>query len=261
MKRKFSFILNIAIICLCVCAIAIGVWSAKHAQLAISGNIGFTANNCNANITIEVDGAASSLTSAPEDNWYIQNNGSGLAKTSSTIELINQQGNISFNNMFFSDLPDLDNPAPIVMTFTITNTSNFPIVAYLGVGDNLLGYDGIVIASWKDASTTLLVGETSYIKLTLTCNSRESFENLSITGADLNINFNQASILNASTTSETKVTTFTLSDVLTGEDLPEEESTTNWYNITRVEQEDKPAVQATANIMGDSKNATLLSAQ
>lgn len=45
-KRKFNFIIDIAVLCLCVAAIAIGVYSAKQATLNVSGTIGFNAHDC-----------------------------------------------------------------------------------------------------------------------------------------------------------------------------------------------------------------------
>ncbi|MBE7082581.1 MAG: leucine-rich repeat domain-containing protein [Clostridiales bacterium] len=246
MKKKFSLFINIATICLCVCAIAIGVWSAKRAELSVSGNIGFTANNCTANISVEVDGAATSKTAPTEDDWYIQNNGSGLAKTESTFA-VNGDGIIDFKEMYFSDLPDKDDPDPIKMTFKIENTSNFPIVAYVLIGDDILGIDADIDTTWNDASTTLLEGESSIIRITLTCNSYDSFANdIAISGDDIKLVLEQASILDKVVHSESYTNTFTLSSVLTGNDLPQEESTTNWYNITGVTQTAKADAAATS---------------
>ncbi|MBE7082408.1 MAG: hypothetical protein E7378_01830 [Clostridiales bacterium] len=237
MKKKFSLFLNIATVCLCVCAIAIGVWSAKRAELSVSGNIGFTANNCTANISVEVDGAATSKTAPTENDWYIQNNGSGLAKTESTFA-VNGDGTINFKEMYFSDLPDKDDPDPIVMTFSIENTSNFPIVAYIQIGDNLLGYEADIVASWNDASTTLLEGETSIIILTLKCNSFDSFDDVTITGSDLKLVLEQATILNETELTETKVLSYYLSEC----DTPEEELEAGndpWYRIGAIDISDQ----------------------
>ena len=45
-KKRINIFLNIAVLCMCVCALAIGVYSAKHATLNVSGTIGFSAHDC-----------------------------------------------------------------------------------------------------------------------------------------------------------------------------------------------------------------------
>ena len=56
-KRKFSIFLNIAVLCLCLAAIAFGVYSAKNAQLNMSGTIGFTAHNCKVRVKGDITNA------------------------------------------------------------------------------------------------------------------------------------------------------------------------------------------------------------
>jgi len=194
MKRKFSFILNIAIICVCVCAIAIGVWSAKRAELAVSGNIGFTANHCNANVTIKVENAALSASAEATTPLYVQNDNSGLKSTSSTIAINGENKSLSFGSMYFTDLPDLESPRDIVLTYTVTNTSNFPIVAYISIGEQFLINNPQVLAVCEDNSGTLLVGDklattltdndTVSIVLTLKCNKASGFTQLETINAN-----------------------------------------------------------------------------
>ena len=59
-KRKFSMLLNIAVLCLCVAAIAIGVYSAKNASLNVTGTIGFVAHDCKVEVYGKITGAVDS---------------------------------------------------------------------------------------------------------------------------------------------------------------------------------------------------------
>ncbi|MBE7082272.1 MAG: hypothetical protein E7378_01145 [Clostridiales bacterium] len=176
MKRKLVFIFNIVSFCLCVCAIAIGVWSVKRASLFLNGDIGFVGNNCNATITIEVDGAATTEGGEAQNDLYVQNDGTGLGSaTKSEILLNGQDLLINLNSLFFPNLSNGSTPPEIVMTFTITNTSNFPIVAYLELDDQLLLQENNIIASWDQIGGTMLEEELITIQLTLKCNSTQSF--------------------------------------------------------------------------------------
>ena len=51
MKKKYSWLINLAIICLCIFTIAVGVYAANTAKLTISGNIGFYAHNCKVSVS------------------------------------------------------------------------------------------------------------------------------------------------------------------------------------------------------------------
>ena len=56
MKRKYSWIFNVVVICLCLCAIAFGVYSATTASITASGKIAFTAHGCKASATVAMRG-------------------------------------------------------------------------------------------------------------------------------------------------------------------------------------------------------------
>ena len=64
-KKKFNLLLNIATLCLCVAAIAFGVYSAKNASLNVTGTIGFTAHNCDVDISGYIYGHSTTLDGTP----------------------------------------------------------------------------------------------------------------------------------------------------------------------------------------------------
>ncbi|MBE7082231.1 MAG: hypothetical protein E7378_00935 [Clostridiales bacterium] len=192
MKKKFSFILNIATICLCVCALAIGVWSAKNANLAVSGNVGFTANHCNANVELKIENAALGAADAATTPLYVQNSG-GLSDTQTEIIINGADKTINIPTIYFTDMPNLDTPEDIVFTYTIENTSNFPIVAYLEIGPEILRVNSLVRADWDIMGGTILVGETLVITLTLELNTTSSFpSNINLNSSILSLKLEKA---------------------------------------------------------------------
>ena len=126
-KRKFNFIIDIAVLCLCVAAIAIGVYSAKQATLNVSGTIGFNAHDCE----VAVSGVM---------NAYTQNaNGTNdaVVKYFNKTEAEGGEANIvkgtgstntwDIGSVCFDDL-NVDKyhyVNDISFTFTITNNSAF----------------------------------------------------------------------------------------------------------------------------------------
>ena len=72
-KRKFSMLLNIAVLCLCVAAIAFGVYSAKNASLNVTGTIGFQAHNCQ----VKVEGYITYAMRNVNDEWQEVKNSTG----------------------------------------------------------------------------------------------------------------------------------------------------------------------------------------
>jgi len=174
MKKKFSLFLNIASICLCICAIAIGVWSAKRAELAVNGNIGFTANHCNANVQLKIEHAALGAQQPATPVLYVQNDG-GLAVDPDYIEIAGQDKTVEIPDIYYSDMPDLDTPEDIVFTFSVVNTSNFPIVAYLELDSSILRTNSDILATWDIMGGTIMKEQTLNITLTLNLNTTQSF--------------------------------------------------------------------------------------
>ncbi|MBE7082899.1 MAG: hypothetical protein E7378_04450 [Clostridiales bacterium] len=144
MKKKFSLLLNIATICLCVCAIAIGVWSAKRAELAVSGNIGFTANNCDVVVTTHLENAirwddtANDWEQVSEDEtWTTADANAAITKADYIADGDTWNfGQINFDDWFLEENAQVK---PIRLVVDIQNYSNFPvhaIVTSLTYGDN-----------------------------------------------------------------------------------------------------------------------------
>lgn len=122
-KRKFSILLNIAVLCMCVCAIAIGVYSAKQASLNVSGTIGFNAHDCKVSVSYYMKGYASSPDDEPKTDYDSTPLGS-LTNIGDSTTLANQS--INLNKFYFSDMAG-DTVPPIYIKFVITNRSEFPI--------------------------------------------------------------------------------------------------------------------------------------
>lgn len=130
MKKKFSLWLNIVTICLCLCAIAIGVYAATSATLTISGQIGFTAH-----------GVVGSVTAATIEGHAVKSGVDNKDGTpSEAVSLLSNNTPVAFNDAngiklgtkYFSDLQNADGTTTdIVIKLTISNTSNYDIIAYI----------------------------------------------------------------------------------------------------------------------------------
>ncbi|MBE7082629.1 MAG: hypothetical protein E7378_03035 [Clostridiales bacterium] len=131
MKKKFSLLLNIATICLCVCAIAIGVWSAKSAQLAVSGNIGFTAHNCDVVATTYIQNA---MKKDANDNWEeisaTQVQWSSETDNTNASIYVSNNDSYTFGSIYFDDWFE-DVATTIRIKIKVANYSLFPISARL----------------------------------------------------------------------------------------------------------------------------------
>ena len=120
-KRKLGLILNICTMCLAITAIVIGVYSLKQADLSINGSLGFTSNGVKANIVTSITGSVANAGDTYSKTAVYQPNGTaGVTVNNDTKE-------ITFTR-YFSDKGTINKaPAPIKMTFAITNQSAYAI--------------------------------------------------------------------------------------------------------------------------------------
>ena len=136
MKRKFSLFLNVAVLALCVCAIAIGVYSAKQASLNVTGTIGFTAHNCDVDISgyiyghsTGVDGEPIAKPTTDEQKQYLTYGTNTKATESAPLKISGTLDNaLTFGNVYFSDMGDSGEVEPIIIELTITNISQFDVL-------------------------------------------------------------------------------------------------------------------------------------
>ena len=120
-KQKIGFILNIATICLALVAIVVGVYSLQQAKLNINGSFGFVAHNVKANIVTSITGSVAEANATYSKTDVFKPSGD------TGITLNGDTQNISFTR-YFSDNGTVNNkPAPIKVSFAITNQSNFDI--------------------------------------------------------------------------------------------------------------------------------------
>ena len=133
-KRKFSMLLNIAVLCLCVCAIAIGVYSAKNASLNVTGTIGFTAHNCNVDISGYIYGHSTTLDGTPiakptnnSEKVYLKNGTTDVTETS-PLKITGNSGALNFGDVFFSDMGETGDLEQVRIVLTITNQSSYEVL-------------------------------------------------------------------------------------------------------------------------------------
>lgn len=128
-KRKFTFVVNIAVLVLCLCAIAFGVYSAKNANLNVSGTVGFNSHNCDVDVTAYIYGD-----SAVEDTSTANASESGVVRSEKNKKVLgsaqvkgDSDKTISLGNIYFCDMTVDDTIAPIYIVFELTNQSIFNV--------------------------------------------------------------------------------------------------------------------------------------
>ncbi|MDY2696361.1 MAG: leucine-rich repeat domain-containing protein [Eubacteriales bacterium] len=133
-KRKISMLLNIAVLCLCVCAIAIGVYSAKNASLNVTGTIGFTAHNCDVDISgyiyghsITKDGTPIAKPTNNSEKVYLKNGTTDVTETS-PLKITGNNGALTFGDVFFSDMGETGDLEQVRIVLTITNQSSYEVL-------------------------------------------------------------------------------------------------------------------------------------
>lgn len=127
-------LLNIAVLCLCVCAIAIGVYSAKNASLNVTGTIGFTAHNCNVDISGYIYGHSTTKDGTPiakptqdSEKVYLKNGTTDVTETS-PLKITGNSGALTFGDVFFSDMGETGDLEQVRIVLTITNQSSYEVL-------------------------------------------------------------------------------------------------------------------------------------
>ena len=123
-KRKFGFLLNIAVLCLCLAAIAVGVYSVKTAQLTVTGTIGFTAHNTKMGLTGSILACESSSATVRKEATIAS---TSIETSKVELDLNKEFSGSSDGKMYFSDL--FDEGKIIVITLTLTNNSDYKVTA------------------------------------------------------------------------------------------------------------------------------------
>ncbi len=120
-KKKLGLMLNICTICLAIVAIVVGVYSLKQASMSVNGSLGFVAHNVKANIVTSITGSVTKPNDPYSKTVVFKPSGDA------GITLNGDTQNITFLR-YFSDNGTVNNkPAPIKVSFAITNQSNFDI--------------------------------------------------------------------------------------------------------------------------------------
>lgn len=148
-KRRFNLLLEIATICLCVAAIAFGVYSAKNANLNVSGTVGFNAHNIDYTANVYMYGH-----SGADGKPVTEANKVSLTNTNSdkvTFELGDQT---------FSDLGDSGEPETIYVVIEVTNNSDFNVALKANLSLCTTADANILIDTPKDDSARILASKT-----------------------------------------------------------------------------------------------------
>ena len=120
-KHKISIMLNLATLCLALVAVVFGVYSLRQASMSVNGSFGFVAHNVKANIVTSITGSVAEANATYSKTDVFKPSGDA------GITLNGDTQNISFTR-YFSDNGTINNkPAPIKVSFAITNQSNFDI--------------------------------------------------------------------------------------------------------------------------------------
>jgi len=136
MKRKKSKLLAFSLLALCFACLAFGVYALKNATLTVSGTIGFTAHDCMVEVEayIEGDGLTEAGVTATdghpsEERALNFKSGTNVVTVGgATEEEWEKLGEIN-DTIYFTDLTDTGAPAPITMTFKVTNLSVYDVYA------------------------------------------------------------------------------------------------------------------------------------
>ena len=180
-KRKFGFLLNIALLCLCLAAIAVGVYSVKTAQLTVTGTIGFTAHNTKMGLTGSILACESSNATTRKEATIAS---TSIETSEVKLDLNKAFSGSSDGKMYFSDL--FDEGKIIVITLTLTNNSDYPVKATVNMptftGSNYtkevkLGTEVIT------STTTKNIAKSGTLTMTITLTLTD--ENVDITTAGI----------------------------------------------------------------------------
>lgn len=204
-KRKFSIIVDIAVISLCLCAIVFGVYSAKNATLNVGGTVGFNAHDCKVRVYGQITGAVDANNVSITDETTTAHPFFREGDTGEVGKLVTDKANNvwDFGTIYFDDLSG-DNVRGIVFTFKILNESEFDVL--LDIPQHPTLPDGFKSDCKIDGNTSfskmLKKGDTTptvYVLTLSLADSDTSISDLQPNIKDLSINFSKAN-------NETKVT-------------------------------------------------------
>lgn len=189
-------LLNIAVLCLCVAAIAIGVYSAKNASLNVTGTIGFTAHNCNVDISGYIYGHSKTKDGTPiakptnnSEKVYLKNGTTDVTETS-PLKITGSSGALNFNTVYFSDMGDTGEVEPIVIMLTITNKSDFTVL----FDDNSLDGEKYIVTCSNNLNVLYNKNDLVTIRYELypSLDSNGNFQEIpELVNVQLNINFSK----------------------------------------------------------------------
>ena len=159
-KKKLTLFANVAVLILCLCAIVVGVYSAKNANLNVSGTVGFNAHNCDVDVTVYIYGD-----SAVEDTSTAEASELGVVRSSSSKKQLgtaqvkgDTNKTISLGNFYFCDMTADDTIAPIYIVFELTNQSMFDVdvsatTTFTPANENVTPVSSTVTLKDKSAET------------------------------------------------------------------------------------------------------------
>lgn len=159
-KKKLTLFANIAVLILCLCAIVVGVYSAKNANLNVSGTVGFNAHNCDVDVTVYIYGD-----SAVEDTNTAEASELGVVRSSSSKKQLgtaqvkgDTNKTISLGNFYFCDMTADDTISPIYIVFELTNQSMFDVdvsatTTFTPANENVTPVSSTVTLKDKSAET------------------------------------------------------------------------------------------------------------
>jgi len=131
MKNKKTKIFGFALLALCFACLMFGVYALKNAELTINGVVTFTAHDCIVNVDAFIEGDGYDKNAAKNDE-----HGEPSEKRALFTELVGGDEKAKWEvehkiteTIWFTDLTDSGEPAPIVMTFELTNKSPYKVFA------------------------------------------------------------------------------------------------------------------------------------
>ena len=120
-KHKISIMLNLATLCIALVAVVFGVYSLRQANMNINGSLGFVSHGVKANIVTSITGSVAAANDTYSKTDVFKPSGDeGITLNGDTQE-------INFTRYFSNNVTINYNPAPIKISFAITNQSNFDI--------------------------------------------------------------------------------------------------------------------------------------
>jgi len=138
MRKNKSKLMAFSLLALCFACLGFGVYALKNANMTVTGTVGFTAHDCMVKVVAEIEGDGVDANNVPnshgapsEKRDLIINkteNSNEMVVGGATEEDWNKEVEIA-ETIWFTDLTEDGKVSEIVMTFTLTNQSAYPITA------------------------------------------------------------------------------------------------------------------------------------